>query len=330
MARHVDLALETWQLKRPFSITGKTMTHVELLIATIEEDGHCGRGEAAGIFYLGETGESMAAQAKGVAQAIESGATRQDLVALLPNGGARNALDCALWDLDAKHQGKSIWNSLGLVPNTKHTVMTIGIDTPERMAKFAASYENHPVLKIKLDGHAPLARLSAVRTARPDAALIVDANQGFDAVQLQDLIQPFAELNIAMLEQPLPRGADDALLELDCPFPLCADESCLDLDALEIAAQRYQMINIKLDKTGGLTHALALTHAAKAKGLGLMVGNMHGTSLAMAPAFIIAQYSDFVDLDGPLLLKQDRSATLDYAGSKITWPDTAGFWGMPQ
>lgn len=330
MAPHVKLKCETWPLKAPFRITGKTITRIDLLIAEIEENGVCGRGEAAGIFYMGESAQTIRAQAQGVAKDIETGATRHDLLALLPRGGARNALDCAMWDLQAKQRGESIWDTLNVEPAPVTTVMTIGIDAPGAMANLARSYSNCPVLKIKLDHEQPVERLSAIRAARPDATLIVDANQGFKADQLKKLIEPFAALGLAMLEQPLARGADDALDTLECPFPLCADESCLDITDLSAVAGRYQMINIKLDKTGGLTHALDLAAAAKAEGLGLMVGNMHGTSLAMAPGFVIAQSCEFVDLDGPLLLANDRPQSLTYCGSDVAWPNESPFWGCPQ
>lgn len=330
MTRSVALTCETRPLKAPFSISGKTITHVELLIVTLKEMGRMGRGEAAGIFYLGETAATMRAQVQDVIQDVAAGATRAQLLHLLPRGGARNALDCALWDLEAKQQNQSVWQTAALSHKPVTTVMTIGIDTPDTMAKLATHYANYPILKIKLDGNDPLARLSAIRSARPDATLIVDANQGFEPVQLASLVGPFADLGLAMLEQPLPRGADAALDDLECFFPLCADESCLDLSELDTVARRYQMINIKLDKTGGLTHALALVEAARNKGLGLMVGNMHGTSLAMAPAFVIAQMCAYVDLDGPLLLASDRHPPLMYDGPDINWPAAPGFWGMPQ
>jgi L-alanine-DL-glutamate epimerase-like enolase superfamily enzyme len=323
--REVTLSTESWEMKVPFRITGYTFTAADLLHVTITANGITGSGEAAGIYYMGETGKTMLAQAQSVKAALERGAGREELRRLLPAGGARNAIDCALWDLEAKTTGKSIWQLTGIKPGSTTSVNTIGIGTPEEMAKAARSLDTAKI-KVKLDGESPLERISAVRAARPDAEIVVDVNQGWTFEQLVELAPKFKELGVAMIEQPLPRGADEALEGYDPPLPLCADESCLNISEFEQAARRYQMINIKLDKTGGLTEALDLAHMAQAKGIGLMVGNMLGTSLAMAPGFVIAQLCRFVDLDGALFLKKDRQHPMSYAGGVVS-PPSSELWG---
>ena len=323
--RQVTLSTEFWEMKIPFRITGYTFTGAHLLHVTISADGMSGRGEAAGVYYMGETGDSMLAQAQSVKSALEQGAGREELRRLLPAGGARNAIDCALWDLEAKRAGKSIWQLTGIKPGSTISVNTIGIGTPAEMAQAAKSLDT-PKIKVKLDGESPLERIAAVRAARPDAEIVVDCNQGWTFEQLVELAPKFKALGVAMIEQPLPRGGDAALEAYDSPIPLCADESCLDTSEFEQASRRYQMINIKLDKTGGLTEALDLAHLAQAKGIGLMVGNMLGTSLAMAPGFVIAQLCRFVDLDGALFLKKDRQHPMSFRGGVVSPPE-GELWG---
>ncbi len=323
--RKLTCALENWPLKSPFTITGHTVRSMDLLYVTIEQDGCLGRGEGAGVYYLGETGESMLDQARSVTKAVESGIDRLGLRSLLPAGGARNAIDCALWDLEAKCGYTSVWSLLGQAPRPLKTVNTVGIDTPERMAEQARAFGN-PNLKVKLDGVDVLARIRAVRAARPEANLMVDVNQGWNFEQLHELAPSFADLGVQMIEQPLPRGEDAELENYDSPLPLCADESCLDTSELAEAARRYQMINIKLDKTGGLTEALELAQGARDQGLELMVGNMIGSSLSMAPAFLIGQYCSYVDLDGPTFLTADRPPGLVYSDGNVL-PPSAGLWG---
>jgi L-alanine-DL-glutamate epimerase-like enolase superfamily enzyme len=253
----------------------------------------------------------MLAQARSVREALERGADRTELRDLLPAGGARNAIDCALWDLAAKREGKSIWELTGITPGEVVTFETVGIGSPDEMAGMARSLASGRI-KVKLDGEMPLERIAAVRAARPQALIAVDVNQGWTFEQLVELAPRLKELGVAMIEQPLPRGGDEALEGYDPPIPLCADESCVDTSEFEQAARRYQMINIKLDKTGGLTEALDLARLAREWDIGLMVGNMVGTSLAMAPSLVVAQLCDFVDLDGPLLLKYDHPHGLRY------------------
>jgi len=323
--RQIKCTLETWPYVEPFVITGRTMTQSEFLLVTITEDGVTGRGESAGVFYLDDRGSAMVQRAQTMIAEVEKGATREDLLELMPAGGARNAIDCALWDLEAKKAGKTIWELLDLTPHAVTTVNTISINTPEHMAAKARSLAT-PKIKVKLDGEIPLERITAVCEARPDAEIVVDANQGWTFEQLVDLAPQFKALGIKMIEQPLPRGGDEALDHYSSPITLCGDESCLDTSELEQAAARYQMVNIKLDKTGGLTEALQLAKAAKAKGLQLMVGNMVGTSLAMAPGFVIAQYCDFVDLDGPMFLTKDRPHAMHFEQGQITG-FTPALWG---
>lgn len=323
--REVDLSVERWELRSPFRITGYIFRHVNLLHVTITRNGKKGCGEAAGVYYLDETGESMSAQAETVIEALELGADREVLRALLPAGGARNAIDCALWDLEAKLSGRSIWDLTGIVPRATRSFLTLGIDTPENMAARARLLESNKI-KLKLDGEQPLECVKAVRKARPDAEIIVDVNQGWDFDQLVDLAPRFERLAVSMIEQPLPRGADEALQGYESPVPLCADESCLTTDEFEQVALRYQVINIKLDKTGGLSEALDLVGLARRSGKELMVGNMVGTSLGMAPGYVIAQFCKFVDLDGAIYLTRDREHPMTFDRGFISRPESA-LWG---
>ena len=323
--RILAVSAEPWELKLPFKITGHVFVAPELLHVSISEGDSIGNGEGAGVYYLGETGESMVADVESVRAAVEQGAGRKELLSLLPAGGARNAIDCALWDLEAKRSGKSIWELTGIRPGPTQTVYTVGIDTPQEMARRARSLESS-IIKVKLDGDSPLQRITAVRAARADAEIVVDVNQGWSFEQLVELAPRFRDLGIAMIEQPLPRGGDGELEQFDSPITLCADESCLDTSEFDQASRRYQMINIKLDKTGGLTEALELARLAQARGIGLMVGNMVGTSLAMAPGYVIAQLCRFVDLDGALFLKRDREHPMTYSNGSVS-PPTAELWG---
>jgi len=319
--------IEEWEMKQPFRITGSVWTHSRGLVVQLGQDGKIGRGEAQGVYYLDETPESMLAEVDAVAEQIRRGISREALQDLLPPGGARNAVDCALWDLECKLAGKTIWQLTGIAPKPVITVFTIGLEeTAEAMAAKAAAAKDAPVLKIKLDGHQPYEKLAAIRAARPDAKLVVDANQGWSFDLLKEVLPKCAGLNLGMIEQPLPRGGDAELEGFESPIILAADESCLHTGELEQAARRYGMINIKLDKTGGLTEALALAKAARAKGCQLMIGNMMGTSLGMAPSFVVAQLCDFVDIDGPLLLKHDHVNGLQYhkGQAEVFAPS---FWG---
>lgn len=318
---------EHWKCKSPFRITGHTWTGFDLVVCEIEEYRHVGRGEAAGIFYLDENAAGMEEQIRSVAHHVERGATREQLRGLLPPGGARNALDCALWDLEAQRTGTSAWEMAGVRPEPVTTVFTIGLeDTPEAMAAKARAAHDRPLLKIKLDADRPVERIAAIRAARPDAALIADANGGWTFSQLERWAPKMKELGLGLLEQPLPRGNDAELEGYSSPLPLFADESCIHLAELPAAAKRYQGIVIKLDKAGGLTEALMLADAARQMRLRLMVGCMVATSLSMAPAHVLAQQCEFVDIDGPLLLADDRPNGLHYDGARVTAvPELA--WG---
>ena len=327
MTIRLSTHVETWDLKTPFRITGQRIDAAVAVVVQVADGDFVGRGEGEGVFYLGETPQRMLEQVRAVEKSIREGAGREDLLELLPPGGARNAIDCALWDLEAKRSGRSIWSLTGISPRPVTTVFTIGIeDSPQAMADKAAAAADYPVLKIKLDGDSPLARLEAIRAARPDAHLVVDANQGWTLDLLREIVPACVDLDVRMIEQPLPRGHDECLEEFESTIVLAADESCQDTSELDAACDRYDMINIKLDKTGGLTEALNLARTARARGKQLMVGNMIGTSLAMAPSFVIAQLCDFVDIDGPLLLRYDHPNGLAYSNGRVEVFDSA-FWG---
>ena len=314
----VLVSVEHWELRSPFRITGREWHHSSCIVVELRDGDAVGYGEAQGVSYFGETADSLCAQVVAIEADIDRGIDRDELKRLLPRGGARNAVDCALWDLEAKRTGRSIWSLTGIDPQPVTTAFTIGLeDSSEAMAAKASAAHEYPILKVKLNDDRPLERLQAIRGARPDARIVVDANQGWSFAQLVDVLPGCEALRIEMIEQPLPRGADEELEGFDSPIPLAADESCQDTAELDIAAARYDMINIKLDKTGGLTEALKLAAAARERGLKLMVGNMLGTSLSMAPSFVIAQFCDFVDIDGPLLLKSDRPNGLQYDRGRV-------------
>jgi L-alanine-DL-glutamate epimerase-like enolase superfamily enzyme len=311
--------IERWPAIRPFRITDTTWTSFDSVVVELSANGCVGRGEALGVYYRHETADSLASQIEAMEVEIRAGIDRIALQDLMPPGGARNAIDCALWDLGAKLAGRTIWDLTTISPKPLETVFTIGLERmPEEMAAKAAAATGHQLLKIKLNDDRPLERLQAIRVARPDARIVVDANQAWTFTRLRELAPEFAALGVQMIEQPLPRGEDAELEGYRAPVPLCADESCLHLGELAQAARRYQLINIKLDKTGGLTHALQLAHAARDSRMGLMVGCMGGSSLAMAPAFVIGCLCDFVDIDGPLLQKSDRLPGLDYDGGRVS------------
>lgn len=297
--------------KSPLRITGHIFRATETVHVSIVREGVVAHGEAVGVFYLGETVESMQAQLESVRTQVEAGISREELAQALPPGGARNALDAALWDLEAKLSNKSIWQLTDISEREVFTVETVSIDKPEVMAAQALLIEGKQI-KLKLDAETPVERVRAVREARPDAVIVVDANQGWTFEQLQAVAPALAELDVSMIEQPLPRGKDEALANYNSPVTLCADESCLDCSDLDQASNRYTMINIKLDKTGGLTEALRLAQRAREKNLGLMVGNMGGTSLVDAPGYVIAQLCDLVDMDGPLALAKDVEPSFSY------------------
>lgn len=323
--RELTFSSERWEFRTPFRISGRTFTSADLLLVSISQDARTGRGEGAGVYYLDETGASMMADVASIRDAIEAGADRHQLRGLLPNGGARNALDCALWDLEAKLKNTTIWELTGIEPRTTRTVLTIGIGSPEEMAATAASLDADR-LKVKLDSAIPIERVAAVRAVRPHDEIIVDVNQGWTFDELTEHAPRLAKLGVALIEQPMPRGDDRALEDYRSPVPLCADESCLCVGELEQAARRYQVINIKLDKTGGLTEALELAGLARSRGIDLMVGGMMGTSLAVAPAYVVAQLCRYVDLDAAQFLTRDRDhpMTLEHG---VLAPPRRELWG---
>ena len=318
---------EEWPAAAPFRITGVTWDSFPTIVVELSDGEHVARGEAMGIYYEGENPATMLAQVEQVAERVEAGLTRNGLMNVLPHGGARNAIDCALWDLESKRAGSRVWELVGVELRPITTVMTIGIeDTPEAMAGKAAAAARFPVLKVKLDDVQPVERIEAIRAARPDARLVIDANQGWSFDLLQEVAPRFKDLGVEMIEQPLRRGGDEELDGYDPPLPLCADESCVHQGDLDEATRRYQMINVKLDKCGGLTAGLAIAREARRRGLGLMVGCMGGTSLGMAPAFVVGLLCDFHDVDGPLLIRHDRAFGLVYRNGEVQ-PPSERLWG---
>lgn len=323
----MDIVTRDFPLRAPFSITGYTF-HTQHVVWVVLRDGpHEGRGEASGVYYLGDTQDSMGTQLQGVKASVEDGATRPDIQKLLPPGGARNALDCAMWDLECKQQGVRIWDLLGLTPHELTTVATIGIGSAEQMVQRAVEYRDFSKLKVKLDADAPLAKLRAIREARPDADIVIDVNQGWSREILEEALPELVTLQIAMVEQPLPRGEDDDLDRLDSPIPLGADESLVHMGEYADIAPLYDVINIKLDKCGGLTEALDIARRAMADDKQVMVGNMTGTSLSMAPSSVVGQYCQFVDIDGPILLESDIDHGLDYRPGGVVSLPTSDLWG---
>lgn len=327
MSLTLSVHQEDWVPVVPFRISGAVWHSFPAVIVELQDGDLLGRGEAEGVYYFDETPAAMIAQIREVAGQVEAGATRADLLELMPPGGARHAIDAALWDLEARRAGRRAWELAGLPLKEIVTVYSIGLeDEPEAQAAKAAAAPNQPVLKVKLGADRPVERIEAIRSARPDATLVVDANQGWSLDQLREVAPRLAGLGVSMIEQPLPRGADEELEGYEAPLPLCADESCVHGGELEEAARRYQMINIKLDKCGGLTHGLEIARAARERELGLMVGCMCGTSLAMAPAFVVGLLCDFHDLDGPLLLENDRAFGMSYDDG-VVGPPLPRLWG---
>ena len=325
--RRLTVRTETWPIEGTFAISRGAVTEIRLVIVEIEEGGHRGRGECRPYPRYDETPGSVTLEIETVRAEIEAGCNRLAIQQLMRPAAARNAVDCALWDLEAKQVGKRVWDLAGIpAPEPVDTAFTIGVDTPAAMGAAAAKASSRPLLKLKLAGADDLARLEAVRNAAPQSRLIVDANEAWTPEIYQMLAPELARLDVALLEQPFPAGSDEALDRLPHPVPVCADESCHDRDGLGVLAKRYEAVNVKLDKTGGLTEALALVDAAHAIGLDVMIGCMVATSLAMAPALLLARGAAYVDLDGPLLLARDREPGLVYQGSTIAPPSSA-LWG---
>lgn len=309
MSLKLDVAVERLKLAQPFRISGYVFEHSDVVVVTLNDGGHTGRGEGGGVFYLGDDVEHMLAALETARSAIEAGPSRMDLRAAMPAGGARNAVDCALWELEAARMGVPPWGLAGgAPPKALRTTFTLGADTPERMADGARNCAEAKSIKIKLTGDLDLdlARVRAIRRARPDVWLGVDGNQGFVIDQLAMLAGALDDLGVSLLEQPLARGREADLEGFASPIPIAGDESVLTLDDVAPAVGRFDVVNIKLDKCGGLSEGLMMAAEARRLGLGVMVGNMIGSSLAMAPAYILGQLCDIVDLDGPTFLAQDR------------------------
>lgn len=319
-------SLDHWPLRNPLVISRRTIKAVDTLLVRLSDGKHIGQGEAAGVNYHGETMAVMQGELDAMAPALAAGISRDDLRAAMSPGGARNALDAALWDLEAKRSGVPVWQTLGMVPKPVVTAATIGIGSPEVMVRTAQGFAGLPLLKLKLNRDDPVARVAAVRQARSDARLIVDANESWTLDLLKAVACDLAALGVEMIEQPLPAGEDAALAGIGLPLPIGADESCQTLADVARLAPYYAVMNIKLDKCGGLTEALMMVDAARALGLDLMVGCMVSTSLSMAPAFVIAQHCRWVDLDGPILLADDRAHGMDYTAGMVSVPD-ARLWG---
>jgi L-alanine-DL-glutamate epimerase-like enolase superfamily enzyme len=315
MAMKMRVAVEKLRLSAPFRISGFVFEEQDVVVVTLEDGQHQGRGEASGVYYLGDSAQGMVAAIEAARGAIEAGIDRPALQKLLPPGGARNAVDCALWELSASTLGVAVWELAGLpAPKPLVTTFTLGADDPAVMVAGAKKYAQAKALKLKLTGDlAPdLARVRAVRAVRPDVWMGVDANQGYTIDALEALIEGLKPFNISLLEQPLKRGREADLTGFKSPIPIAADESVLSLQDVPGLVGRFDVVNIKLDKCGGLTEGLAMAHEARRLGLRVMVGNMVGTSLAMAPAFVLGQLCDVVDLDGPIFLAKDRTPSITY------------------
>jgi len=323
----LSVTAEAWPLREPFRFAGYTVAALEVIHVRLSKGGHQGQGEGVVPIVFDVTMAQSLAQIEAARTALAAGRPAAEAAAALPPGPARNALDCALWDLRAKATGRSIWDLAGLPPGpaAQEVDQTIGLGSPGEMAETARA-SAHRVLKIKADARLVTERVRAIRLARPDAELIVDANQSWTPDLLAAHARALADLGVAMIEQPLPAGQDTALRDWTSPVPLYADESCHTTADLPRLLGVYQGINIKLDKTGGLTEALALARAAREAGMGVMVGCMAGTSLSMAPAYVIGTLSNWSDLDGPLLLAGDRAAPMTYAGGALSH-FTPALWG---
>jgi L-Ala-D/L-Glu epimerase len=330
MAPHpqrLSVSRRAWPLAQAFAISRGSRTTAEVVVAEVSDGEFRGRGECVPYPRYGESVDSVVQTLEAMKGAVFSGLDRHELQRAMPPGAARNALDCAFWDLDGKRDDRRVADMAGLGQlRPLVTAYTLSLDTPERMGEAAAANRDRPLLKLKVTGDGDIERVRAVRRNAPQSRLIVDANEGWSERHLTEIMPMLAEFGVELIEQPLPAGADDALARLPHPIPVCADEACHTRGDLDRLAGKYDAVNVKLDKTGGLTEALALAEAAAARGFKIMVGCMIGSSLAMAPALLVAQRAAFVDLDGPLLLASDRSPGLRYDGSTVYPPDPA-LWG---
>ena len=323
----LDARIERWPIAGHFTISRGAKTEAVTVVAEVSQGGHIGRGECVPYPRYGETPEATLMAILSMREAVGRGLDRQSLQAAMPACAARNALDCALLDLAAKTGGRRVWDLLGRpAPRACTTAYTISLASPEAMAAATAKAAHRRLLKIKLGGDGDGARIAAVRQAAPESELIVDANEAWSTANLEQNLAECARAGVTLVEQPLPAGRDEILGRIKRPLAICADESVHDRASLEGLRERYDAVNIKLDKTGGLTEALAMADAAHAQGFEIMVGCMVATSLAMAPAMLLAAQARFVDLDGPLLLARDRDGGLRYDGS-LVYPPDAALWG---
>lgn len=327
MSRQTAFVQETWHLKEPFHISRGVKTAVDVTVAEISDGGYTGRGESVPYAHYGESTASVLEEMREIARQVEAGCTRDDLLGLMPAGAARNAIDCALWELEAKQAGKSVFELAGVKRAERPvTAITIGLGSLAEMAMRAESLKDCGLIKVKLNREDVVAKVSAIRAAAPKPRLIVDPNESWDIDLLAAVHEELSELKVDMLEQPLPAGADDVLDGFTSAVPLCADESCHTRRDLAVLKGRYDIINIKLDKTGGLTEALALRKDAMDAGFRIMVGCMIGTSLAMAPALVLADGAEFIDLDGPVWMAKDRDGGLQINSGYIS-ENTVPLWG---
>ena len=319
----ITVTPDTFKLAQVFTISRGSRTEAKVLTVRVSQNGVTGWGECVPYARYGETLDSVTAEIQGLTLPL----TRAGLQEMLPAGAARNAVDCAIWDLEAKQTGNRVWQLAGIVrPGPEITAYTLSLDTPENMQMAAAKNAFRPLLKIKLGTSDDMVRLEAVRAGAPKSRIIVDANEGWTAEIYSELAPHLVRLGVQMVEQPLPAEADDMLAEIERPLPVCADESAHDRSTLMKLKGKYDIVNIKLEKTGGLTEALAMRDQAVAEGYGVMVGCMVGSSLAMAPAVLVAQGAMFTDLDGPLLLAEDRQNALKFDDHGVHPPDAA-LWG---
>lgn len=327
MKRDLFVETERFPLASAFRISRGSKTEAVVLTVTVSQNGHSGRGECVPYARYGETLDSVRDEIEAARETIERGGSREDLLGAMKAGAARNAVDCALWDLEAKLSGKRVQTRIcPATPRPLPTAYTISLGEPEEMAELARQHAGRPLLKVKVGTSNDTARIRAVATAAPHSRIILDANEGWSSTNIREHLLAAARFKVALVEQPLPAGEDEILRTIPHPVPICADESVHAADDLDALLGLYDAVNIKLDKSGGLTAALSLRERARELGFGVMVGCMVGSSLAMAPAVLLAQDADFVDLDGPLLLAKDRSTPLTYKGSLVS-PPVPALWG---
>lgn len=326
MHNSLKIIHERYPIAGKFTISRGSKTEAEVITCMIGRGVATGRGECVPYARYGETIESVTKQIETAREAIESGATRLDIHKLMPAGAARNAVDCALWDMEAKLTGTRVSDILKIQVRPLETAITVSLGTAEEMAQSTARLAHYPLIKVKLGGDNDIERIRAVAAAAPDSRIIIDANEGWTADNIEENMRAAADAGVVLIEQPLPAGQDDILSRIERPVTICADESAHTSQGLEELAKCYDAVNIKLDKTGGLTEGLAMRDRAIELGLQVMVGCMVGTSLGMAPAVLLAQDANFVDLDGPLLLARDREPGLRY-DTALVYPPEAAVWG---